>query len=139
MVYRQFSVQPGYAKCVVDRRNDQPVDPGGHAFPDDDRRAIETLIKTSVGARWRKCTPVLTVVQNNGNSAADDSSAGVRSLLDEIVRDGDRKMLAAALQAEVAAYIEQSADHLDENGHRQVVRNGYRTERDVLTTAGASS
>ena len=80
---------------------------------------------------------MLTVVQNDGNSAADDSSAGGRSLLDEIVRDGARQMLAAALQAEVAAYIEQFADHLDANGHRLVVRNGYRTERDVLTAAGA--
>ncbi|MDZ7912931.1 MAG: IS256 family transposase [Rhodococcus sp. (in: high G+C Gram-positive bacteria)] len=80
---------------------------------------------------------MLTVVQNDGNSAADDSSAGGRSLIDEIVRDGARKMLAAALQAEVAAYIDQFADHLDENGHRLVVRNGYHHERDVLTAAGA--
>ena len=47
------------------------------------------------------------------------------SLLDELVRDGARQMLAAALQAEVAAYIERFADVRDENGHRLVVRNGY--------------
>jgi hypothetical protein len=35
-------------------------------------------------------------------------------LLDEIVRDGARQMLAAALQAEVAAYMAQFADQLDE-------------------------
>ncbi len=35
------------------------------------------------------------------------------SLLDEIVRDGARQMLAAALQAEVAAYIEAFAVELD--------------------------
>jgi putative transposase len=58
-------------------------------------------------------------------------------LLDEIVREGARQMLAAALQAEVAAYVEQFADQLDENGRRLVVRNGYREERDVLTAAGA--
>jgi hypothetical protein len=46
-------------------------------------------------------------------------------LLDEIVRDGARQMLAAALQAEVAAYVEAFADQLDDNGHRLVVRNGY--------------
>lgn len=33
-------------------------------------------------------------------------------------------MLAAALQAEVAAYIEQYADVRDEDGQRMVVRNG---------------
>ena len=58
-------------------------------------------------------------------------------MLDEIVRDGARQMLRAALKAEVAAYIEQFADQLDENGRRLVVRNGYHQPRDVLTAAGA--
>ncbi|MGO8850889.1 MAG: IS256 family transposase [Mycobacterium sp.] len=58
-------------------------------------------------------------------------------MLDEIVRDGARQMLAAALAAEVAAYIDAFADRVDENGYRLVVRNGYHRERDVLTAAGA--
>jgi putative transposase len=57
--------------------------------------------------------------------------------LDELVRDGARQMLAAALQAEVAAYVEQFADVVDEDGHRLVVRNGYHQQRDVVTGAGA--
>jgi len=57
-------------------------------------------------------------------------------LLDEIVRDGARAMLAAALQAEVAAYIDAHADKVDGNGYRLVVRNGYHVERGVLTAAG---
>ncbi len=57
--------------------------------------------------------------------------------MDELVRDGARQMLAAALQAEVAAYIEQFADVLDEDEHRMVVRNGYHLQRDVVTGAGA--
>lgn len=61
-----------------------------------------------------------------------------RSLLDEIVRDGARQMLAAALEAEVAAYVEQFADQLDENGRRLVVHNGYHQPRAVLTAAGAA-
>ncbi len=65
-----------------------------------------------------------------------DTVAG-RSLLDEIVRDGARAMLAAALQAEVAAYIEAHADQLDEHGRRLVVRNGHHEPRDVTTAAGA--
>jgi transposase-like protein len=59
------------------------------------------------------------------------------SLLDEIVRDGARAMLAAALQAEVAAYIDAHRDQVDEAGHRLVVRNGYHAEREVTTAAGA--
>ncbi|WP_460827867.1 IS256 family transposase, partial [Nostocoides australiense] len=59
------------------------------------------------------------------------------SVLDEIVRDGARQMLAAALQAEVAAYIEAFADQLDERGRRLVVRNGHHEPREVMTAAGA--
>ncbi len=76
---------------------------------------------------------MLTVVHDDDRSNDDVG----RSMLDEIVRDGARQMLAAALQAEVAAYIEQFADQVDENGRRLVVRNGYHHERDVLTAAGA--
>jgi transposase-like protein len=46
-------------------------------------------------------------------------------------------MLAAALQAEVAAYIEAHADQLDAQGHRLVVRNGHHEPREVMTAAGA--
>ena len=77
---------------------------------------------------------MLTVVHDA--EEANGGEAG-RSLLDEIVRDGARQMLAAALQAEVAAYVAAFADQLDENGHRLVVRNGYHQPREVLTAAGA--
>lgn len=81
---------------------------------------------------------MLTVVANNddSNETGTEGSAG-RSLLDEIVRDGARQMLAAALQAEVADYITRHAGEVDENGHRLVVRNGYHAEREVVTSAGA--
>jgi len=59
------------------------------------------------------------------------------SLLDEIVRDGARQMLAAALQAEVAAYVDAHADQVDEVGRRLVVRNGHHQAREVTTAAGA--
>jgi putative transposase len=58
------------------------------------------------------------------------------SVLDEIVREGARQMLAVALQAEVSAYIESHAEEVDENGHRLVVRNGHHNEREVITAAG---
>jgi hypothetical protein len=79
---------------------------------------------------------LLTVVHDAGSANGGGEDAG-RSLLDEIVRDGARQMLAAALKAEVVAYVEQFADQLDENGRRLVVRNGYHRPRDVLTAAGA--
>ncbi|MGH3811836.1 MAG: IS256 family transposase [Pseudonocardiaceae bacterium] len=70
------------------------------------------------------------------HDVAETNEAG-GSLLDEVVRDGARQMLAAALQAEVAAYVEQFADELDVNGHRLVVRNGHHAPREVTTAAGA--
>ncbi|MDQ3760688.1 MAG: IS256 family transposase [Actinomycetota bacterium] len=59
------------------------------------------------------------------------------SLLDEIVREGARRMLAAALEAEVAAYIDAHAHELDEQGRRLVVRNGHAQPRQLVTGAGA--
>jgi hypothetical protein len=77
---------------------------------------------------------MLAVVQDS-ESSNDNAGAG-RSLLDEIVRDGARQMLAAALAAEVAAYVDQFSEQVDEHGRRLVVRNGYHHEREVLTPLG---
>jgi transposase-like protein len=71
------------------------------------------------------------------SEAAPAPLAASVSLIDEIVRDGAQRMLAAALQAEVAAYIAAHADQLDERGRRLVVRNGHAQPRQVLTSAGA--
>ena len=79
---------------------------------------------------------MLKVVHDDGLSNADVPDAG-GSLLDEIARDGARQMLAAALLAEVAVYVDAHAGEVDENGHRLVVRNGYHAEREVMTAAGA--
>jgi len=46
-------------------------------------------------------------------------------------------MRAAALRAEVSAYVDQFAGVLDGDGRRLVVRNGYHEPRTVLTSAGA--
>jgi transposase-like protein len=58
-------------------------------------------------------------------------------LIDELVREGARRMLAEALQAEVEAYIARHAGERDEGGRRLVVRNGSHQPREVLTSAGA--
>ncbi len=66
----------------------------------------------------------------------DDARAEMRSALDEIVLDGARRMLAAALEAEVDAYIVGLADERDERGRRLVVRNGHGEPRTITTGAG---
>ena len=68
---------------------------------------------------------------------SSDAAVAGGSLLDEIVRDGARQMLAAALQAEVAAYLEAHAEQVDADGRRLVVRNGSHVERQVSTAAGS--
>jgi transposase-like protein len=84
---------------------------------------------------------VLTVVAESG--AGDERSTGgspvavSESLIDEIVREGARRMLAEALQAEVDHYIARFAAERDAHGRRLVVRNGYHEPREVLTSAGA--
>jgi transposase-like protein len=74
---------------------------------------------------------VLTVVPEDGSAEAGSS------LIDQIVRDGARRMLAAALEAEVDAYIAECAGERDEAGRRLVVRNGHARPRRVTTAAGA--
>ena len=66
-------------------------------------------------------------------AAREDLAAG----LDEIVREGARRMLAAALEDEVAAYVAAFAGERDEQGRRLVVRNGHARPRQVTTAAGA--
>jgi transposase-like protein len=74
--------------------------------------------------------------------AGDARTGGVElgessSLIDDIVREGARRMLAEALQAEVDAYVAQFSAERDERGRRLVVRNGSHQPREVLTSAGA--
>jgi transposase-like protein len=80
---------------------------------------------------------MLKVVHDAEPSNEGGVSASSSSLLDAIVRDGARQMLAAALQAEVAAYVAAHAGEVDEAGRRLVVRNGYHAEREITTAAGA--
>jgi transposase-like protein len=56
--------------------------------------------------------------------------------LDELAREGARRMLAAALETEVDAYLATHADQTDERGHRLVRRNGHAPARQVTTGAG---
>jgi transposase-like protein len=80
---------------------------------------------------------VLKVVQEASEPNKHTPAAVGGSLLDDLVRDGARQMLATALRAEVAAYIDAHREVVDEQGRRLVVRNGYHAEREVATTAGA--
>jgi len=66
----------------------------------------------------------------------DDGRVEMRSALDEIVLDGAQRMLAAALEAEVDAYIAALACERDERGRALVVRNGHAEAPTITTAAG---
>jgi putative transposase len=76
-------------------------------------------------------TPMLRVVTD------DEGRAEMRAALDEIVLDGARRMLAAALEAEVDGYVAGLTGERDERGHRLVVRNGRAEPRTITTAAGS--
>jgi putative transposase len=67
----------------------------------------------------------------------DPAAGELRLDLDAIVREGARRMLAAALEAEVDDYLAAYQAERDEHGRRLVVRNGHARERQVVTAAGA--
>ncbi|MFD5513342.1 IS256 family transposase [Streptomyces sp. NPDC127051] len=73
---------------------------------------------------------MLSVVNEDGTTGTGTS------LIDEIVREGARRMLAAALEAEAEQYIAELAGQRDEAGRRLVVRNGRHRPRTVTTAAG---
>jgi putative transposase len=60
-----------------------------------------------------------------------------KSPLDELVREGARRMLQSAIDAEVDAFIALHDHRRDQQGRRLVVRNGSLPEREILTGAGA--
>jgi putative transposase len=59
-----------------------------------------------------------------------------RDMLTPILREGARTMLAAAIEAEVAEWINQRAGITDDQGRRQIVRNGHQPARTIQTGLG---
>jgi hypothetical protein len=59
-----------------------------------------------------------------------------RVTLDDLAREGARRMIAAALEAEVDDYVSSFVDEVGEDGKRLVVRNGRARERRVTVGSG---
>ena len=53
-----------------------------------------------------------------------------------VLRDGARRMLMQAIEAEVEAFLAAHADLADDRGRRRLVRNGHALERHVQTGIG---
>ena len=104
-------------------------------------------VSVSFGCHKPKTTPLQrgrkdTLMKKNNVvslEGRDELSGDTRSVLDELVREGAKRMLQSAIQEEVADYVERHGNLVDAQGHRIVVRNGYMPERDLITGAGPVS
>ena len=69
-------------------------------------------------------------------SVTDQLMEEGRRGLEEILREGARRLLQQAIETEVATYIEERTGYRDDRGHREVVRNGTLPERSLVTGVG---
>ena len=77
---------------------------------------------------------MLKVVEQAGT---DQENGGLEGKsLDELAREGAQRMIAAALDEEVEAFLARHRDERNGRGHAQVVRNGRARPRKVTTGAG---
>ena len=56
--------------------------------------------------------------------------------LTEVLRSGARSLLAQAVEAEVAAFLDFHAEERTEHGRRRLVRHGHLPEREIVTGIG---
>jgi transposase-like protein len=74
--------------------------------------------------------------QGTPESPIATSIEEIETVLIETARRGAQQILQRALEAEIKAHLERNRAKIDENGHRQVVRNGHAPERTILTGVG---
>ena len=73
----------------------------------------------------------------DNNVLALTSVSEVNDMLTDVLRQGAQQMLAAAVDAEVHAFLSQYEHIRDIHGRKQVVRNGYLPERTIQTGLGS--
>ena len=70
----------------------------------------------------------IIAIKKPGEFAADP--------LTELLRSGARQLIVDAVEAELHELLNQYVDIKDQQGHRQIVRNGYLPERKIQTGIG---
>ena len=73
----------------------------------------------------------------SSNATLSVPAATSQDALTEVLRSGAQQLLAQAIEAEVAEWIDAHQHLTDEAGHRQVVRNGRLPQRTILTGLGS--
>ena len=59
--------------------------------------------------------------------------------ISDILRQGARRLLTAALEAEIQCFLQQYKEITDDKGCQRIVRNGYLPEREIQTGIGQVS
>jgi putative transposase len=77
---------------------------------------------------------MMTIVRTKAEAQASEQV--VATALDELAREGARRMILAALEIEVEEYRQQHRDARDPRGHALVVRNGQARLRRLTVGAG---
>lgn len=77
---------------------------------------------------------MMTIVRTK--TEAQEREQVVATALDELAREGARRMILAALEIEVEEYRQQHRDARDPHGHALVVRNGQARPRRLTVGAG---
>ena len=62
--------------------------------------------------------------------------SSTQDFLTDLARQGAQQMIAAAIEAEVQAFIANHPSALTNNGLKQYVRNGYLPQRQIQTGIG---
>ena len=70
---------------------------------------------------------------------APNPAEGPRDDLTDLLREGAKRLIAQAVDAELSATLAEFADYKDDAGRRYVVRNGYLPEREIMTGIGPVS
>ena len=72
----------------------------------------------------------------NVTSLQERAKVEAKSYLEQLLSEGARKLLQAAIENEVAEYLQSQSGRRSESGERSVVRNGHLPERDLVTGVG---
>ncbi len=77
-----------------------------------------------------------TLVKESKTERQEIQEQSPWSVLEELAREGARKMPARAMELEVTEFTEKHQDKTGKDGRRLVVRNGYMDGREILTGIG---
>lgn len=74
--------------------------------------------------------------EDTRQAVATQQKVPFQSALEDVLREGARRMLQTTMEGEGADYVAAHQELRDAGGRRVVVRNGYLPQRDLLTGMG---